>query len=68
MSKVTEDGNELIKNGTKWVHIHSDQFDPSTVVMQIGLVRSDGIKEKFHATRKYFIKDGEVSFLTYPHC
>lgn len=66
MGIVTKHGEEITESGSKWVHIHGD-FD-GNVVMQIGLVRSDGVREKPHATRKYFERDGEVSFVTYPHC
>lgn len=66
MAVATKHGEEITKNGNRYVFIHCD-FD-GNVVMEIGPVRSDGVREIPIATRKYFERDGEVSFLTYPHC
>lgn len=66
MSVVLQHAHEVTKSGTKWAFTHCD-FD-GNVVMQIGLIRPDGIREVPHATRKYYEKDGEACFVTYPHC
>lgn len=66
MEQVIKHADELTNNKTRYVFIHGD-FD-GNVVMEIGNVRIDGVQEKPHATRKYFSKDGEISFITYPHC
>jgi hypothetical protein len=66
MSVVVKDAEDITSTGTKYTIIHGD-FD-GNIVMEIGLVRTDGVRETPHATRKYFERDGEVSFITYPHC
>lgn len=66
MQIATEHALDITKSGSKYTIIHGD-FD-GNVVMKIGLVRIDGVRETPHATRKYFDRDGEVTFITYPHC
>jgi hypothetical protein len=66
METVVAHAEELTRNKTKYVIIHGD-FD-GNVVLEIGLVRSDGVQETPHATRKYYEKNGETYFLIYPHC
>ena len=63
---MTRHAEAITENEHRYVIMHNDNY--GNTYMEIGIVRSDGIREVPHATRKYFEKDGEVSFLTYPHC
>lgn len=63
---VMRHAEDITSSPYRYVLIHGDMY--GNTYMEIGIVREDGVREVPHATRKYFEKDGEVSFLTYPHC
>ena len=65
MPTIVNHAADITKNGDRWIFIQSCSDD---IIMEIGVVRSNGIRERPHATRKYYEKGGEVTFITYPHC